>query len=177
MNIKIPEGLEERLLSSIDHWEQEELAHKPHVRRLWYAAAACVLLAFVGGTWFLQDKGNDKPQTPPTVEVKVEERQQTNGKPQNMLAQETKQAVTPPEIEHNKSYRPKDQAIPHKNTTESTHIGAVESSDENLYLTLLTEVEARAFKNEQLEQQSIQAIFDELIENIEQQPNLPELIL
>lgn len=48
MNIKLPEGLEERLLSSIDRWEQAELAHKSHVRRLWYVAAVCFAVALLG---------------------------------------------------------------------------------------------------------------------------------
>ena len=49
--------------------------------------------------------------------------------------------------------------------------------DQELYLALLAEVEAREIQIEQQEQQSMRNLFDELIDNIEQQPNRPELIL
>ncbi len=177
MDIKIPEGLEERLLSSIDRWEQEELAHKTRVRRLWYAAAACLLLAFVGGTWFLQDKGSEETQTPPTAEVIVEAKRHPSDQPNNLLAKETPQAVTPAKTTHAKLHGPKRRAIIHKQVIEATHNDAADTRDENVYFALLTEVEAQAFQNKQLEQQSIRALFDELIDNIEQQPNQPELCL
>lgn len=46
-----------------------------------------------------------------------------------------------------------------------------------LYMALLAEVEARAFQVEQSEQQLYQAILDELLANIQQQSNRPELSL
>lgn len=49
--------------------------------------------------------------------------------------------------------------------------------DTNLYLALLAEVEARALQVEQSEQQIYQALLDELLVNIQQQSNRPELSL
>lgn len=49
MDIRIPEGLEDRLLSCIDQWEQEERAHKVRMRRLWYATVACLAVIMLGG--------------------------------------------------------------------------------------------------------------------------------
>lgn len=61
--------------------------------------------------------------------------------------------------------------------TENAENNANAAPDQELYLALLAEVEAREIQIEQQEQQSMRNLFDELIDNIEQQPNRPELIL
>lgn len=57
--VSIPKGLEKRLLDSIDQWEQEERTarHRRMARRLWYGAAACLVMAATGvSLWLLSAK-------------------------------------------------------------------------------------------------------------------------
>lgn len=60
---------------------------------------------------------------------------------------------------------------------EATDSSITDTPDTRLYLALLAEVEARAFQIEQSEQRLYQPLLDEILVNIQQQSNRPELSL
>lgn len=66
---------------------------------------------------------------------------------------------------------------PPREATDSSITDTPDTPDTRLYLALLAEVEARAFQIEQSEQRLYQPLLDEILANIQQQSNRPELSL
>ncbi len=149
-----------------------------------YVAAACVLFAIVGGVWLWQNREEDNAQTSLVAQVdpvKQDHTDTSNRMPSEEVLQPEETSIPSPR--HQKVHqRRKRIARPHHATQtapvkEESLENAIEAPDQELYLALLAEVEARETQIEQLKQQSMRVLFDELIYNIEQQPNRPELIL
>lgn len=149
-----------------------------------YVEAACVLFAVVGGTWYMLQERKDEPQ-PQQVAHIDEKKQEPTDITVQLLAAEVQQQE---EVSAPSSRRPKvhkrrkhvsrpRRASQSELTAEESFDVSANMPDQELYLALLAEVEAREIQIEQQEQQSMRNLFDELIDNIEQQPNRPELIL
>lgn len=66
---------------------------------------------------------------------------------------------------------------PPREATDSSITDTPDTPDTRLYLALLAEVEARAFQIEQSEQRLYQPLLDEILVNIQQHSNRPELSL
>lgn len=145
-----------------------------------YIAAACVLFAVVGGTWFWQTRNDVNPQT--QLVAKTEEEKQEPIIEYYQVQKETEETTTPPDTQKQvrQSRQHASRTLPATQTAQladDTVSTSADAPDQELYLALLAEVEARETQIEQQEQQAMRALFDELIYNIEQQPNRPELSL
>lgn len=150
-----------------------------------YVAAACVLLTVTGGTWLIAERPDDRPQTELVAQAEGEKLRQAEDYDRTQ-SQEDEHAGTAdapsldtgqhagPGIRQASRPLPQAQATPH---TEESAEAPDDTPDRELYYALLAEVEAKAAQQEQQEQQSLRALFDELIDNIEQQSNRPELSL
>ncbi len=149
-----------------------------------YVEAACVLFAMIGTPWLLMDKTEDELQTKQVAQIDTMKPEPTNTH-ERLLAEDISQPdkASSPSCSQAKAHqrrkrvsrpRPVMQTV---SPTENAENNANAAPDQELYLALLAEVEAREIQIEQQEQQSMRNLFDELIDNIEQQPNRPELIL
>lgn len=149
-----------------------------------YAAAACVLFAVVGGSCFWQTRKEAKPQTQLVAKVE-EEKQEPSNEYYQVQVQKDSQLETSATLSHTQKQVRQNRHYASNTLTATQNVQLAEDSvntstdvlDQELYLALLAEVEARETQIEQQEQQSMRALFDELIYNIEQQPNRPELSL
>lgn len=147
-----------------------------------YIAAACVLVAVVGGTWFWQIRNEAEPQTQLVAQFEEEEPVTEYYKVQVQKETETEETTTT--LEPQKQVRHSRQHTSNTLTVAQTEQLAEDSTNtpadtpnQELYYALLAEVEAREIEIKQQEQQAMRALIDELIYNIEQQPNRPELSL
>lgn len=150
-----------------------------------YVAAACVLFAFVGGAWFMQEGGKNDQQTQPVSHLEIK-KQQPIDKPSRLLAaEEVQQEKSPAAPSHNQ--RPISQSS--KNMSYSltvTQIApAAEDSlntsdntpDEELYFAILGEIENRVASEQKREEFLHQALIDELTNIIIENPEGPQLTL
>lgn len=158
--------------------------------KLWpWAAAACIALAF-GLSYNIMKETQEtaKVETPPSAQPKPENKPAT--KP--LLASKPKPTPQKPQrqIEQPSVEEPPFEASMEEPLLESQAeeplpepqlIAELEEAtppeDLSLCMALIAEVEARAFQVEQSEQQLYQALLDELLFNIQQQSNRPELSL
>ena len=149
-----------------------------------YVAAACVLFALIGAPWLLMDKTEDELQTEQIAQIDTVKQEPTSTH-ERLLAEDVAQPdkVSSPSCSQAKVHQTRKRVSRPRSVmqttapTENAENNANAAPDQALYLALLAEVEAREIQIEQQEQQSMRALFDELIDNIEQQPNRPELIL
>lgn len=149
-----------------------------------YVEAACVLFAMIGTPWLLMDKTEDELQTKQVAQIDTMKPEPTNAH-ERLLAEDISQPdkASLPSCSQAKVHQRRKRVSRHLpvmqtvSPTENSENNANAAPDQELYLALLAEVEAREIQIEQQEQQSMRNLFDELIDNIEQQPNRPELIL
>lgn len=153
-----------------------------------WAAAACIVIAF-GLSYNIIEEPQEsaKLETHPSVKPKsrptpkpllASQPKPTPSKPQRQIEQPP---IVEPPVEP-RVEEPLLEAQAEEPLLEPQLIAEVEQPtppSEDLYLcmALLAEVEARAFQVEQSEQQLYQNLLDELLVNIEQQSNRPELSL
>lgn len=147
-----------------------------------YAAAACVLFAVVGGTWFWQTRNEDEPQTQLVAKVEEEKQETSIDYYQVQKYTKTEETTTPPDTQ--KQVRPNKHhasrpilATQTAQLADDTVSTSADAPQKELYYALLAEVEARETQIEQQKQEAMRALINELIYNIEQQPNRPELSL
>lgn len=149
-----------------------------------YVAAACVLLVMIGASWLLLDRTEDELQTEQIAHIDTVKQEPTNTH-ERLLAEDVSQpdkasspSLSQAKVHQRRKWVSQPQPVMQTATpTENTENNVNAASDQELYLALLAEVEARETQIEQQNQQSMRALFDELIYNIEQQPNRPELSL
>lgn len=156
-------------------------ASKPAKRltKLWpWAAAACAIVVFGLSYSIIKEE----PQEMANVELPQPVR------PQPLNSKTTKTLTPKMELQPAEEPLPEplaEQPLPEEQAEEPLlepqHIAEVEvlpsSEDFSLCMALLAEVETRAFQAEQSEQLLYQSLLDELLVNIQQQSNRPELSL
>lgn len=182
-------------------------APKPAKRltKLWpWAAAACVAIAFVLSYNIIKEEPQETAKVGPQETTKVEPQETAKVEPQETAKVEPQETakvepqettkVEPPLLAKNAPSEPvlscdwshdRTAAPPHLEPLPEIEPQLIAEAQEPtpqpedlaLYMALLTEVEARAFQAEQSEQRLYQAILDELLANIQQQSNRPELSL
>lgn len=149
-----------------------------------YAAAACVLFAVVGGTWFWQTRNEAEPQTQLVAKIEDEHQDPSNEYYKVQVQEEplstspTMLADTLKQVIRGRHHVPQTPTVTQTALlAEDTSRTSIDASKKELYYALLAEVEARETQIEQQKQEALRALINELIYNIEQQPNRPELSL
>ena len=150
-----------------------------------YVAAACVLFAFVGGAWFMQEGGRNEQQTQPVSHLEIKKQQPTDKPSRLLAAEEVQQEKSPAAPSHNQ--RPISQSsknMPYSLTvtqTASTTKDPLNTSDntpdEELYFAILSEIENRVVSEHKREEFLHQALIDELTNIIIENPEGPQLTL
>ena len=149
---------------------QRALKPAKRLTKLWpWAAAACAIVVFGLSYSIIKEE----PQEMANVELPQPVRPQP-------LNSKTAKTLTPKmELQPAEEPLPEEQA--EQPLLEPQLIAEVEvlpsSEDFSLCMALLAEVEVRAFQAEQSEQLLYQSLLDELLVNIQQQSNRPELSL
>lgn len=150
-----------------------------------YVAAACVLFAFVGGAWFMQEGGRNDQQTQPVSNLEIKEQRPTDKPSRLLAAEEVLQEKSPAAPSHNQ--RPISQSsknISYSLTLTQTAPAAEDSlntsdntPDEELYFAILGEIENRVASEQKREEFLHQALIDELTNIIIENPEGPQLTL
>lgn len=150
-----------------------------------YVAAACVLFAFVGGAWFMQEGGRNDQQAQPVSHLEIKEQRPTDKHSRLLAAEEVRREKSPAASSHNQ--QPICQSrknISYSLTLTQTAPAAEDSlntsdntPDEELYFAILSEIENRVASEQKREEFLHQALIDELTNIIIENPKGPQLTL
>lgn len=150
-----------------------------------YVAAACVLFAFVGGAWFMQEGGRNDQQTQPVSHLEIKKQQPTDKPSRLLAAEEVQQEKSPAAPSHNQQPICQSRKNISYSLTLTQIAPAAEDSlntsdntpDEELYFAILGEIENRVASEQKREEFLHQALIDELTNIIIENPEGPQLTL
>lgn len=147
-----------------------------------YVAAACVLFAVVGGTWFWQTNGETEPQTQLVAQVEEKKQEASIDYYQVQKDTETEETTTPPDIQ--KQVRPnKHHASRPILATQTAQLAEdsintpADIPNQELYHALLAEVEGRMVQARLQEEYLHRAVIEEVYTYIIENPDGPQLTL
>ncbi len=162
-------------------------AAKPHrtIPYYKYAAAACVLIAFVGGTWFLQERNRNEQQAQPVSHLDNKMQRPTDRPDRLLAAEEVGQEKRPatssrsqqPICQRRKKASSSPPATPTAPTAKDSLNTSDNTPDEELYFAILSEIENRVVSEHKREEFLHQALIDELTNIIIENPEGPQLTL